>query len=103
MGILSQHSEVPRILEPSEHMLCLHHVFHNLEEESNLLRLEWTLSFQSAESYVLTLKSRQPHKGKEGWGRTVWLTCLARPKGWGNGDAGSLLSKRALSDEKLKM
>lgn len=103
MGILSQHSEVPRIVEPSEHMLYLHHVFHNLEEESNLLRLEWTLSFQSTESYILTLKSRQPCKGKEGWGRTVWLIYLARSKCWGNGDAGSLLSQRALSDEKLKM
>lgn len=71
MGILSRHLEVPRILEPSEHMLCLHHVFHNLEEESNLLRLEWTLSFQSTESYILTLKSRQPHKDREGWGRTT--------------------------------
>lgn len=65
MGTLSQHLEVPRIPEPSEHMLYLHYVFHNLEE-SNLLRLEWTLSFQSTESCFPTLESWQPCKAKEG-------------------------------------
>lgn len=47
--------------EPSEHMLCLHHVSHNLED-SNLLRLEWTLRFPSTESCFPTLKGRKSHK-----------------------------------------
>jgi hypothetical protein len=93
VGILSQHSEVPRILEPSEHMLCLHHVFHN-SEESNLLRPEWTLSFQSTESCFPTLKGRQPHKGQGGWGRVVWPICLLRSKSLGCGDTGLYFPRR---------
>lgn len=49
--------------EPSEHMLCLHHVSHN-SEESNLLRPERTLSFQSTENCFPTLKGREPHRSR---------------------------------------